>query len=268
MAIKTINIHAGHNPDGKIACGASGYIKESTEARKVVGYAIELLRKNGITVYDCTCNNGTGQKDVIEKIVAKSRQHSADLDVSVHFNSFNGSATGVEVLYKNNYSIVKSTASRICKKISDKFGIYNRGVKERSNLMYFNKMKGKNTILIECCFCDNKNDTKKYDAKKMAEAIVSGILDKEVTFNNRDQNGKILLVADGEIDKKAAEVIKWKIKEAVICSSSEVKNYPIKKIIGIGGPACKAVECDEKLIGDDRYETMIKAAQFAKNYKN
>ena len=29
------NIHAGHNPDGKIACGAIGLIKESTEARKV-----------------------------------------------------------------------------------------------------------------------------------------------------------------------------------------------------------------------------------------
>lgn len=29
------NVHAGHNPDGKIACGACGLIKESTEARKV-----------------------------------------------------------------------------------------------------------------------------------------------------------------------------------------------------------------------------------------
>ena len=30
-----INVHAGHNPDGKIDCGAVGLIKESTEARKV-----------------------------------------------------------------------------------------------------------------------------------------------------------------------------------------------------------------------------------------
>lgn len=30
-----INIHAGHNEDGKIACGAIGIIKESTEARRV-----------------------------------------------------------------------------------------------------------------------------------------------------------------------------------------------------------------------------------------
>ena len=30
-----INIHAGHNPDGKIACGAVELIKESTEERTV-----------------------------------------------------------------------------------------------------------------------------------------------------------------------------------------------------------------------------------------
>ena len=28
-----INVHAGHNPDGKVACGAVAIIKESTEAR-------------------------------------------------------------------------------------------------------------------------------------------------------------------------------------------------------------------------------------------
>lgn len=28
-----VNIHAGHNPDGKIACGACGILKESTENR-------------------------------------------------------------------------------------------------------------------------------------------------------------------------------------------------------------------------------------------
>ena len=30
-----INVHAGHNPDGKVACGAVGLIKESTEVRAV-----------------------------------------------------------------------------------------------------------------------------------------------------------------------------------------------------------------------------------------
>ena len=30
-----INIHAGHNPTGKIACGAIGLLDESTENRNV-----------------------------------------------------------------------------------------------------------------------------------------------------------------------------------------------------------------------------------------
>lgn len=38
-----INIHAGHNPDGKIACGAVGLIEESTEARAIKDYVIKYL---------------------------------------------------------------------------------------------------------------------------------------------------------------------------------------------------------------------------------
>ena len=66
-----INVHAGHNPDGKIACGACGLIKESTEARKVKKEVIKLLRAKGHTVYDCTCANGKSQTDVLKQIVTK-----------------------------------------------------------------------------------------------------------------------------------------------------------------------------------------------------
>ena len=40
-----INMHAGHNPDGKVACGATGFLKESTEARNVKNAAIKSLRQ-------------------------------------------------------------------------------------------------------------------------------------------------------------------------------------------------------------------------------
>ena len=36
-----INVHAGHNPDGKVACGAIGIIRESTEARNVKNEVID-----------------------------------------------------------------------------------------------------------------------------------------------------------------------------------------------------------------------------------
>lgn len=52
-----INIHAGHNPDGKIACGAVELMKESTEARRVKDYVIKYLRQQGHTAFDCTIDD-------------------------------------------------------------------------------------------------------------------------------------------------------------------------------------------------------------------
>ena len=82
-----INVHAGHNPAGKVACGAVGIINESTENRRVKDEVVSQLREMGHTVYDCTVDNGTGQKDVLRKIVAKCNAHTVDLDVSIHFNA-------------------------------------------------------------------------------------------------------------------------------------------------------------------------------------
>ena len=85
--MKIITIHAGHNPKGKIACGASDYLDESTEARYIVKKVKALLKKKKITVYDCTVNNGDNQKDILQKIVAKCNSKKRDYDISIHFNA-------------------------------------------------------------------------------------------------------------------------------------------------------------------------------------
>lgn len=267
MAMNTFNISAGHNPDGKIASGAIGIIKESTEARNVVSHMIKFAKQEGKIVYDCTCNNGTGQKDVLKKICAKCNQHEVDLDISVHFNSFNGTAKGVEVIYVNKS--MAPIASNIAKSVSSKLGLVNRGIKYRNNLYFLNNTESP-AILIECCFVDNREDVSKYSAEKMAKAIMEGILGKTIGKSSNTVSKKAvrtLIVADGEVDKEAAKVIQWKIKDAVICSSKEFNNYKAERTIGIGGPACNATKCDVELIGEDRYDTMIKAAEYAKNYK-
>ena len=177
-----INVHAGHNPDGKIACGASGLIKESTQARKVKDLVIKYLKAAGHTVYDCTCNDGTSQTDVLKKIVAKCNAHSVNLDVSIHFNSGaedekgNGKTTGTEVYIASSASKAKDEAERICKKIVA-LGFKNRGVKVKNNLYVLNHTKAP-ALLVECCFVDDKDDAKLYDAEKMAKAIASGITRK------------------------------------------------------------------------------------------
>lgn len=174
------NVHAGHNPDGKIACGAVGLIKESTQARKVRRKVTKYLRRAGHTVYNTTCNNGTSQTDVLNKIVAKCNSHTVDLDVSIHFNSGagdekgNGKTTGTEVLIYALGKEPNETAANIAKEIA-KLGFANRGVKARPDLYVLNSTKAE-ALLIECCFVDDKDDVKLYNAKKMAQAIAVGIL--------------------------------------------------------------------------------------------
>lgn len=179
-----INVHAGHNPDGKVACGAVGLIKESTEARKVKNEVISQLRQLGHTVYDCTVDNGTSVSDVLKKIVGKANSNNVDLDVSIHFNAGandktgNGKNTGTEVLIYSTSSRAKTYAINVCEAISN-LGFKNRGVKTRSDLYVLKNTKAP-AILIECCFVDDKDDVELYNYKEMASAIVYGITGKKV----------------------------------------------------------------------------------------
>lgn len=174
-----VNVHAGHNPDGKVACGAVGLIRESTEARKVKDEVITQLRQLGHIVYDCTVNNGTGQKDVLQKIVKMCNNHKADLDVSIHFNCAandrvgNGKTTGTEVLLYSNASRAYDYAEGVCKAF-ELLGFKNRGIKFNPSLYVLRHTKAP-AMLIEVCFVDDKDDVELYNCKAAAEAIVYGI---------------------------------------------------------------------------------------------
>ncbi len=185
-----LNVHAGHNPDGKTACGAIGLIRESTEARKVKDLVIAYLRKQGHTVYDCTEENGTSQNDVLVKIVKKCNAHKVDLDVSIHFNAGRNDYVGddktggTEVLVYNTTGTSYKYAQNICNEIA-KMGYRNRGVKVNTGL-YVLRNTNAQSVLIECCFVDDKDDINVYDADKMAKAIVKGITGQEVVVRQAD----------------------------------------------------------------------------------
>ena len=188
------NIHAGHNPDGKVACGAVELIKESTEARKVKFEVINKLRKLGHTVYDCTVDNGTSQNDVLSKIVAKCNKNKVDIDISIHFNSGrddekgDGSIGGTEVYISSYNSKCKVAAEKVCSEMS-KIGFKNRGVKTGS--LYFLRHTNSPAMLIECCFVDDADDVKIYNHEKVAEAIVKAITDgKKVNKNTKKETTK------------------------------------------------------------------------------
>lgn len=174
-----INIHAGHNPDSKVACGAVGIIKESTEARAVKSLLIGYLRQAGHTVYDCTCDNGTSQSDILNKIIAKCNAHTVDLDVSIHFNSGagdrvgNGKTTGTEVLIYSSASKAADQAKATCAAFAA-LGFRNRGVKVRSDLAVLRRTNAP-AMLVECCFVDDADDAALYRADQAAQAIYTGI---------------------------------------------------------------------------------------------
>lgn len=180
------NVHAGHCPQGQGASGAVGILKESVEDRLVKNEVIRLLREEGHTVYDCTCDVATTPYGCLQKIVAKCNQHSVALDISIHLNSgrndYKGdkSTGGVEVW---NYDTrTKSISERICKNISTALNIRNRGTKYSKNLYVLNNTNSL-ALLVECCFVDDKDDANAWDYKKCAKAITEGILNKKIGGN-------------------------------------------------------------------------------------
>lgn len=177
------NVHAGHCPQGKGASGATGLLKESVEDRLIKNEVIKLLKANGHTVYDCTCDTAETQSGCLSKIVSKCNQHSVDLDISIHLNSGkndkkgDGKVGGFETWATANTGIKKQVSERIRKNMKA-IGFTDRGSKTTSGLYVLNHTKSK-AILLEVCFVDDKDDYnlyKKVGYKAVAKAIVEGIL--------------------------------------------------------------------------------------------
>lgn len=175
------NVHGGHN---SIVPGAASILNEVTEDRKVKNKLISLLKGAGHTVYDCTDDSGRTSGANLANIVAKCNKHSVDLDISIHLNSGrkdtkgDGSTGGVEVFCYD--SRTKSVAEKITDAIAEEFGYHNRGVKYSTGLYVLRNTKSK-AILIECCFVDDKDDAKAWNAERCAAAIYKGLTGKAAT---------------------------------------------------------------------------------------
>lgn len=188
-----INVHAGHS----LVCrGASALIDEVTEDRKVKNTVIALLRTAGHTVYDCTDDTGKDQSANLTSIVKKCNAHKVDLDVSIHFNACvndlrgDGKTTGTEVHIYSANGGAKAYAENVCKAISQATGLKNRGVWVSPGLYVLRKTLAP-AMLIECCFVDDADDVKVYNADVVAKAIVKGIIGlvpNQSTNNNTSSN--------------------------------------------------------------------------------
>lgn len=157
-----ILLSAGHGGTDSGSIG-SDKGKEKDRTITLTNKVATLLRNAGHSVTVKQEKNSSG------KWAMKNRS-GYDYALSIHFNAFNGSATGVECLYKNT---VKK-ASTMSKAVANAMGLKDRGAKNRTGLYMLNIGFDN---LIEVCFHDNSNDLAKYNANidKVAKAIADTI---------------------------------------------------------------------------------------------
>ncbi|NFD29677.1 N-acetylmuramoyl-L-alanine amidase [Clostridium botulinum] len=166
-----IGIDCGHTLSGA-DYGAVGIKAESNLTREVGTKVISKLQALGHTVIKCYKDTCSSLQDSLSYRTNMANNYNVDLYVSIHFNAFNGSAYGTEVLTYGGKSFTE--ASRVLNNICT-LGYTNRGIKDGSNLYVLKHTKAK-AMLIECCFCDNAGDMNRFNAESMADAIVKGLV--------------------------------------------------------------------------------------------
>ena len=143
-----ICVNAGHTKFGK-GTGASKYLNESTETRKIAYELMKLLAdsKHEVipAVYDRSANN-------LKEAVQLANNKAADLFISIHCNA--GGGQGCEVYTWKGQQVAQ--AVKACNNLAN-LGFKNRGVKDGSSLYVIKNTKC-TAILIEVCFVDNKAD--------------------------------------------------------------------------------------------------------------
>ena len=151
-----IAISSGH---GKLVRGASGYLDEVNEARRVVEAIADNLEAIGVDVVTFHDDTSTTQSENLETIVDFHNSETRDLDVSVHFNAYQTTSDpmGCEVLYLTQQEI----AAEVAQAISIGGNFINRGAKKRTDLYFLNNTDAP-AILLEVCFVDSKMDADLY----------------------------------------------------------------------------------------------------------
>ena len=155
-----IIISSGH---GKYIRGASGYLDEVNEARRVVERVAEYLEVADIDVDTFHDDTSTTQSQNLNTIVNYHNAQDRDLDVSVHFNAYQTTSKpmGTECLHYPSNSSMQELSAKIADAIALASGLPDRGPKSRSDLAFLNNTE-EPAILIETVFVDSSADAQAY----------------------------------------------------------------------------------------------------------
>jgi N-acetylmuramoyl-L-alanine amidase len=169
-------ISSGH---GKHIRGASGYLDEVDEARRVVERVAGLLRNAGEDVTTFHDDVSTSQDENLHRIVDFHNSKTRDLDISVHFNAYEttNKEMGTECLYVTQDEL----SEQVSEAIATSLELPDRGPKYRGDLYFLNNTEMP-AILIETCFVDSSADAEAYASSfdEMCEAIAETLTDGDI----------------------------------------------------------------------------------------
>lgn len=153
-----IAVHAGHNPDGKTACGAVGFIKESTAARLITEH-LKAMLSGECSCVDVTVNDGKNQNDILNRLNSRVNSGQFDLSLSIHLNAAaSEQANGVEVWYWRGNADMLRLARKMSETMAE-LGYMNRGSKPTQSLSVIRNTNCP-ALLLECGFVTSKRIVK------------------------------------------------------------------------------------------------------------
>lgn len=180
MVKPTIAVDIGHNVPRPVKAGATALYKEDDLTKAVGEKIVYRLRQQGYNVVETLPTGRYTQSDELKTRANIANLNESDKFISIHFNVFDGSASGTEAYYSDKPG-AKTMAANASKKLSENFGFNNRGAKDGSHLAVL-RLTNMPAILVEGCFIDSLSDMNKFIQKGpqayeiMADSIIQGAL--------------------------------------------------------------------------------------------
>lgn len=215
-----VGVDMGHSLSGA-GTGAVGIVKEVDKNREVGKKLIAMLQEKGHTVVNCTVDSASSTNSQLQGITTKANAQKLDIFVSLHLNSFNGQAYGVETYVYNGSYAGKDSNKAVAKRIQDKLvaqvGWYNRGVKEANYFVLRETVAP--AVLVELGFCDSSKDMNLWNADKIAKALFEGITNTVYTppappVSSGDAGKMFRVVCGTYADRANAVAQQEKLKKA------------------------------------------------------
>lgn len=224
-------VDIGHNCSSDT--GAVG-IRREDDLTNEVGINVKYkLKELGYEVISCNPKQAQSLGDSLFKRVKNANDNNVDIFVSIHFNA--GGGRGSEVYISDENS--REVGERILAKLIT-IGYVNRGVKKAN--YYILRNVNSIAVQVECAFCDSVEDMKRYNADKIADAIVMGI----TGIDNSQNIPKLLTQKTPRKDVQDIQKILNKLKirdisdkilkeDGILDMCTKTAIVKLKKIIGL-----------------------------------